>query len=1006
MESMDSSSTASVLAELGWDSAYAVPVANAENKALEDELQKMQKEKANLRNELANLEERIEAMTAHLKNVRQDLSFSQHLYSARENEIETEEHFKALAEREYGRLKSDLKRLQNELISLGEKKNRQENTISKTIQKMEDLKEQMNCDEEVLESWLKELNRTDNDALAIQKYAQQDEGKLGALTFQVEKLTAQANQKRRALDNELTETLTAQMELDRAAEDFRRVHQERQEVIRQWEDAIQQMQKRDQQIDHCALLIAEIKEEIRKKEIVLKEKTAFLVNETLNNMEYEKKISSAERKANSLRIEYQAQEANRVRLQDELEALKSTVDRTASDLESLRIQVTNLKKEIQKKQARLSFIIEENINISDKLKLVTEETLSSEEKALRMEEILKAEEKAVEEKENEMRQLKDLLFKKNQELKVQKDKEKVALSEIKGAQKSLRNLQCRLRRLDAELFKQQELIYNQDFYIQRIQRRLSRLEGEVNSNEKEILEAKVAELKKTLEEKKNAYDVLQAQYRKLQNDVQFMRRTIHKTGEETSALVVKIDELNLYNERSIQDLKKAKVVKQDMMVENNLLKLELKRLKDTLCNKTEKVLSMEKQRLELNKAIAERTEEIKIHKAMLESQIRLVEQERQRRSAEFQECLSKIDKLRRRYEIFTLAMMPPEGEEQKSQAYFVIKEADVKHVLQFKSAVQGMGTVPYTVDAAGQDLEGLGGEADIHHEMPMDEMPQRTSTTAAQEKQALQQEGDDLEAKICKAEKEIVALENTLCVLNNCNSNFRNSFKEVTETSEEREERLKLEEEKRAADETYRCKRRQIKELQENLQSMEQHLDVAEKQKALFQEQKEEKQDLILQLNKDIEEQKPKLERVIKQCSRLSREIRSLRQNGTKTEEERDIDLRELKSFNRTVNQVIADILETNPGLTATFQMYFDQSNLELPTASDGSQSSQSTRATTRYAHSACATLTSYGLTFPEVTEAISEIFAGDLSWNEQGSVAALRATLGSSVLDKGISVS
>lgn len=45
-----------------------------------------------------------------------------------------------------------------------------------------------------------------------------------------------------------------QIELDKTAEDFRRVHQERQEVIRQWENAIQQMQKRDQQIDHCALV--------------------------------------------------------------------------------------------------------------------------------------------------------------------------------------------------------------------------------------------------------------------------------------------------------------------------------------------------------------------------------------------------------------------------------------------------------------------------------------------------------------------------------------------------------------------------------------------------------------------------------------------------------------------------------------------------------------------------------------------------------------------------------
>lgn len=52
---------------------------------------------------------------------------------------------------------------------------------------------------------------------------------------------------------------------------------------------------------------------------------------------------------------------------------------------------------------------------------------------------------------------------------------------------------------------------------------------------------------------------------------------------------------------------------------------------------------------------------------------------------------------------------------------------------------------------------------------------------------------------------------------------------------------------------------------QMNLQSMEKNLDILLKQEALLQEQKKEKQAVILQLNKDIEEQKPKLERVIKQ---------------------------------------------------------------------------------------------------------------------------------------------
>ncbi|XP_009705852.1 PREDICTED: coiled-coil domain-containing protein 39, partial [Cariama cristata] len=492
------------------------------------------------------------------------------------------------------------------------------------------------------------------------------------------------------------------------------------------------------------------------------------------------------------------------------------------------------------------------------------------------------------EKETEINQLKELLLKKTQELKVQKDKEKCVLAEIEGSQTSLKNLKSRLHRLDADALKQQELIYNQDFYIQQVQRRLSRLEGEVNADEKQVLEAKVAELKKSLEEKKNAYDILHAQHKKLQSDVHFIKRAVDKTREETSGMMTKINELNLFNERSDQELKKAKATKQEMMVEDNLLKLELNRLQDTLCNKTEKVLTLERQKLELKKAIAERTEEIKIHKAMLDSQIRLVDQERQRISAEFQDRLNKIDKLRCRYEILTVVMMPPEGEEEKTHAYYVIK--------------------------------------------------------AAQEKETLQREGDDLDAKICKAEKEIVALENTLCILNNCNSNYRNSFKEVTETSEEYEEKLKLEEEKRAADEKYKYKRRQIKELQENLQSMETKIDIVLKQEALFQEQKKEKQALILQLNKDIEEQKPKLERAIKQCSRLSREIQSLKKTKTETQEERDIDLRELKSFKRTIDKLLADVLKANPDLTTPFQMYFHQSNLELPTiaSAGGSQSSRS----------------------------------------------------------------
>jgi hypothetical protein len=42
-------------------------------------------------------------------------------------------------------------------------------------------------------------------------------------------------------------------------------------------------------------------------------------------------------------------------------------------------------------------------------------------------------------------------------------------------------------------------------------------------------------------------------------------------------------------------------------------------------------------------------------------------------SSEVHERFSKIDKLRKRYEIVMVSMAPPEGEEEHSQAYYVIK---------------------------------------------------------------------------------------------------------------------------------------------------------------------------------------------------------------------------------------------------------------------------------------------------------------------------------------------
>nr|XP_033814753.1 coiled-coil domain-containing protein 39 isoform X2 [Geotrypetes seraphini] len=828
-----------------------------------------------LQNQLTDFVDRIQAMAEHMKNVRQELAYTQSLCRARDKEIETEQHFKMLAEREIGRLKQEILKLENEQVTLRTRKNGQENTIFKSTQKLEELKLRMNWDQQALEAWIEESVHKDDDALTILKYSQKDESQIKEFSLQIEKLTTEARQKRKQLDNAFTETVTAQIELDKAAEDFRRVHRERQELLDQWESMIEQMQRRDQDIDHCALLLAHLKQEQREKEAMAKERLQFLNGEIDNNKEYEKKIASFERQTIKIKQDYTSQENIRIQLQDELDSLKKSVDRTASQVEATRAQITNLRKEIQEKTINLNLAKEHNFGLVEKLKFVTNSALSEEEKSIRLEEMLKEEQQSVTELDIQLKQLRELHFKRIKELRDLENTEKSIAAEISGCRATMKNLNNNLHKVDLNALKQQELIYNQDFQIQQLERKLAELKGEVNTDKKLMLEAKIAELTRTLEGKRNALNLISTQHKKVQGDINHIKRFIDKTGEEKKDLINKMEEFILYNHMSEKELKKAKASKHNLMVEDNIRKLEIKRLRDMLYNKADDVYSLEKRKLQLQTAMNERTQEIKVHKEMLQSQLRLVETERQSISLELHERLARIEKMKKRYEIVTISMMPPEGEEDKTQAYYIIK--------------------------------------------------------AAQDKDNLQREGDELDAKICKTEKEIAALQNTLQVVSSCNASYKKSFSKVSETSEEYAEKLQLEEQKKAAEEKYRYKRRQIKELQEDTQSMKNTLETMLKEETAYHGKTDDKLTHILQLNKETDEQTQKFERVAKQCAKLVKDIRSIKNTKEETQEEQDIDLRDLKDFNKFIDKLLVSAMQENPDLAVPLQLYFQQFGLEVP---------------------------------------------------------------------------
>lgn len=119
-------------------------------------------------------------------------------------------------------------------------------------QQFDSMKSQMKWDQQALEAWLEESAQKDEDALTLKKYAKEDEAKIKDLQLRIEKLIKEAHEQKRLVDDETLNTGTIQMELDKTAEEFRKTHKERQDLIKQWEQIIDQMQKRDNQIESSA----------------------------------------------------------------------------------------------------------------------------------------------------------------------------------------------------------------------------------------------------------------------------------------------------------------------------------------------------------------------------------------------------------------------------------------------------------------------------------------------------------------------------------------------------------------------------------------------------------------------------------------------------------------------------------------------------------------------------------------------------------------------------------
>ncbi|KAF0757216.1 hypothetical protein AaE_004336, partial [Aphanomyces astaci] len=172
------------------------------NKKLHAQIRANEKRMQTVKHEISEAVGRHTIMDEHLKNVKQELINTQSLQNSKLKEISTEEHLRQVSDREAGRVKQELKRLETDYNDIENKLNAIQNFLFKGNEDMDNFKMQMNWNQDEMEQWAMAAKQKEDDNMALEKYTRADDSRIKELTLEIEKLTKALQTQKQLVENE------------------------------------------------------------------------------------------------------------------------------------------------------------------------------------------------------------------------------------------------------------------------------------------------------------------------------------------------------------------------------------------------------------------------------------------------------------------------------------------------------------------------------------------------------------------------------------------------------------------------------------------------------------------------------------------------------------------------------------------------------------------------------------------------------------------------------------
>merc|ERR1712167_15650 len=143
---------------------------------------------------------------------------------------------------------------------------------------------------------------------------------------------------------------------------------------------------------------------------------------------------------------------------------------------------------------------------------------------------------------------------------------------------------------------------------------------------KKALTAQIEKCKEELKEAKDQQKFLVNQTRKVNNEYTRARRREEEAERDKVKLRERINTVEMESNAVELDLKQYTEEEQEAMVSNDVMRLEIKRLRDQLSERADKVFTLENRKQQLKLSMAERKKEIAVHSDVQAVQLRLAEE--------------------------------------------------------------------------------------------------------------------------------------------------------------------------------------------------------------------------------------------------------------------------------------------------------------------------------------------------------------------------------------------